>query len=221
MPLEYNERFDDPLAFTGTNSLIGGQVSNQRETLIADNQSARLLNCDVDQNGLLMTRRGMVKLGDLATASGSTNVQALFYFDTTGTPGYEMILAFVNGAMYTTPIINTWTGATVSATWTEALSAVTLGWDSVTAPIWVTQIVGKVYASIGTGDMQVLEYNGSTWSATDYAAGTGYGAPTNITNLISVNHRLMGAELSNKIDIGKILPNDNTQLFNAIYQLHV
>jgi hypothetical protein len=98
------ESLDDPLVFDGAPSFRGGTVSNERANLLQLDQSALMVNCDINRFGKLTTRRGTAALG--GTVSTATTIQGLINFQT---PTYNYLVAFNNGKPWQFDGASTWT----------------------------------------------------------------------------------------------------------------
>lgn len=88
------EQMDDPVIGDGTPSFIGGQVSNDQANLIAETESASLLNCDRTRIGKATTRKGSIKLGG-TIGSGIIQGQAFYW-----TKDYQYPVAACDGKIY-------------------------------------------------------------------------------------------------------------------------
>jgi len=95
------EQLDDPVVPDGNPAFNGGQVSNERSNLLQPNQAAKLQNCEINQVGKIMTRRGSTRLGSGAVGSG-TYIQGLINFFTSA---YNYLVAVCGGKLYQ------WTGS--------------------------------------------------------------------------------------------------------------
>ena len=90
------DQMDDPVFPDGMPSFNGGQVSNERANLLQPNESALLVNCDINKFGKIRTRRGTTQLGSGAMGAG-TIVQGLANFYTAT---YNYLVGAIGGAIY-------------------------------------------------------------------------------------------------------------------------
>lgn len=93
MPVFFDSNLDSPLVFDGSNSFLGGQVSNTRANLLKDDQSSQLINCDISRTGEISTRRGSVQLGE----TGASYIQGLTQYET---PTANYPVAAYSGAVF-------------------------------------------------------------------------------------------------------------------------
>jgi len=106
MPIFFDNEIDSTLHYDGSNSFVGGQVSNTRANLLKDDQSAQLTNCDISRTGEISTRRGSARLGPGVAAgdppptpigTGNVYVQGLTQFET---PTFNFPIAVTGGLPY-------------------------------------------------------------------------------------------------------------------------
>jgi hypothetical protein len=90
------EEMDDTVLADGTPMFSGGQVSNERASLLQPNESVELINCDLNKLGRITTRKGSVRLG-AGVAGVGTMVQGLCNFQT---KDYNYIVAANGGKLY-------------------------------------------------------------------------------------------------------------------------
>jgi len=88
------DTLDDQVVGDATPSFIGGQVSNEQANLLADQESALLINCDRTRLGKITTRKGVILLG---ASMGSGIVQGMTYF---WTKDYQYPVAACGGKIY-------------------------------------------------------------------------------------------------------------------------
>ena len=137
------ETLDDPLVFDGVPSFRGGTVSNERANLLGIDQSALMVNCDINRFGKLTTRRGTAALG--ATVSTSTPIQGLINFQT---PAFNYLVAFNNGIPWQFNGVSTWSQIGAHA------------FSNTTAPFAYAMGVDKLYMSDGVG--RLYSWDGTT-----------------------------------------------------------
>src|SRR6266487_1248610 len=90
------DQMDDPVLADGMPSFNGGQVSNERANLLQPNESALLVNCDINKFGKIRTRRGTTQLG-AGTMGTGTIVQGLSNFFTAT---YNYLVGAIGGKIY-------------------------------------------------------------------------------------------------------------------------
>src|SRR6266487_1102021 len=90
------DQMDDPVLADGMPSFNGGQVSNERANLLQPNESALLVNCDINKFGKIRTRRGTTQLG-AGTMGTGTLVQGLANFFT---DSYNYLVGAIGGKIY-------------------------------------------------------------------------------------------------------------------------
>src|SRR5258708_4829195 len=93
------DQLDDTILSDGTPSFEGGQVSNSRPNILKPNQSFILVNCDIDTQGKLRTRRGSGQFTG-GVVNIADEVTGLIHFKT---KVYDLVVAANNGrvAQYT------------------------------------------------------------------------------------------------------------------------
>ena len=136
------EELDDPLVFDGVPSFRGGTVSNERANLLGLDQSALMVNCDINRFGKLTTRRGTAALGGVV--STATAIQGLINFQT---PANNYLIAFNNGIPWQFNGVSTWTQIGAHAfTNTTTQFAYAMGVDK----LYMSDGTGRFYSWDGT-----------------------------------------------------------------------
>ena len=150
MPVFFDNSIDSPLGFDGSNSFIGGQVSNTRANLLKTNQYAEGINVDLSPTGQISTRRGSIRLGPGTAGSGG----GLFAHD------------YVQGLThYETPTNNFPVAVTGGSFWKfDGTDWVATGITYTTADnrvhVFLVQGVRKIY--IADGVTNLLSWDGTT-----------------------------------------------------------
>lgn len=149
MPALTIDSLDDPLAFERVESFQGGVDLHRRATLLAPDESQKLVNIIIRDNAEAGTRPGADALGD-AKVDGTNAIKGLFYFDT---PSNQQLLAATNAKIYR------WGGAS----WVQAT-----GWTPTAGSrVEMVQGVDKVLLTDGVQNMQ--SYDGTAF--TDLGSG--------------------------------------------------
>src|SRR5215472_5662776 len=96
-PVQLNlEAMDDQVVGDATPSFLGGQVSNEQANLLADTESALLINCDRSRLGKITTRKGTVAVGAIPGGVAGP-IQGMVYF---WTKDYQYPVAACQGKIY-------------------------------------------------------------------------------------------------------------------------
>ena len=195
MPVYYNDGLDDAVQYDRQASFVGGQISNFRENLLNESQAEYLKDLDTEKNGILKSRRGFHRFGDLVGTTASTDIQALAYFDTDASAaggGKESLLAFVKGNIY---------GVDSSATVTTVASASSYSPD---AQMYSCQVADKLFYAnyISSNRIGQLTWSGAAWELRGVHDG-----PTNSKYLVNNNFRIFAVQPSdNQVYVSDILP---------------
>ena len=129
----YSDVLDDPIVTDAQASFRGGQVSNRPARNLREDEAAELVNCDIQELGNIVTRRGSVRLGS-GTVGGGT-LRGIAYYDT---PAQQRLIGFSNtGAFW-------WN----SPNW--ALLDATLPIGVGVGPVSAAQGIDKLYMVDGT-----------------------------------------------------------------------
>lgn len=163
---------DEQLAFDGTTSFVGGQVSNTRANLLTENQSAQLTNFDLDQTGQLVTRRGTNEIG--STISLGNRIQGLGFYGTTAT---QQHVAVTNAGFY----------KSTGGAWSN-VSGYTAG--SSTLFIEFAQLADNMY--FVDGNSLMYKYNGTILSSSASFTGPNL-PPSGFKYLVAHQNRLAAA----------------------------
>jgi len=210
MPVYYNDGLDDAVQYDRQASFVGGQISNFRENLLNESQAESLKDLDAEKNGVLKTRHGFHRFGDLlgtvtGTASEKTNTQGLAYFDT---DAKEQLIAFVNGRIY---VIDS--GETVATVDSESQRV-----NSTTAQVDFCQVADKLFYASHSGNDKIgqVTWSGSAWVVKE-AGGT---SPTNSKFLTNNGYRIFAYQPSDdQIYVSDLLPDVTstgvTDIFNT------
>ncbi len=138
------DNLDDPLVFERVESFSGGEDSYRRPTLLAADESQKLVNIIVRDNYEARTRPGADALSGVVV-DGANAIKGLFYFDT---PTYQQLLASVNAKVYK------WGGSS----WTQAA-----GWTpNAGSRVEMAQGVDKVLMTDGVQNMR--SYDGASFT---------------------------------------------------------
>ena len=189
MPVYYNDGLDDAVQYDRQASFVGGQISNFRENLLNESQAEYLKDLDTEKNGILKSRRGFHRFGDLVGTTASTDIQALAYFDT---DAKESLLAFVKGNIY---------GVDSSATVTTVASASSYSPD---AQMYSCQVADKLFYAnyISSNRIGQLTWSGAAWELRGVHDG-----PTNSKFLVNNGFRIFAVQPSdNQVYVSDILP---------------
>lgn len=135
----FQSQLDDVPIPDGMPSFDGGQVSNMRANLLAENQASELINYDISSTGEAILRRGTVQLGGVISAG--TYIQGLSYLDT---PSLSYPLAVNNAHVFFLS----------GSTWT-VLSGYAAA--STLVPVTMVQGINKIYLCDGVGNVFSLD----------------------------------------------------------------
>jgi hypothetical protein len=145
------DALDDPIIGDGTPSFGGGMVYNEQPSLLAENESAYMLNMDRTRTGKATTRKGCVKLGSGPVDSGI--IQGMTYFFT---KDYSYLVAACNKKIYKFE----------SGTWTQIATGGILDDDSIEI-VKTGNINNASGYAIGDGVTADITVDGFTGSVTD------------------------------------------------------
>jgi hypothetical protein len=175
------EQLDDQLLFDGMPSFKGGMVSNERANLLAQDESALLVNCDINRFGKVTTRRGTAALG--GTIEVNAIVEGLVNFQT---PTSNFLIAFHNGKLWKFDGVSTWTvlGAAFSNSFT---------------PFCYAMGIDKLYCATTTTGSPLLSTDGATITSQDGVNGN-TDPPRGIIALEWFTGRLIAASRDFAID---------------------
>jgi hypothetical protein len=96
MPVFFNDSADDPMGIE-TVPNVSGVKSRPRPNLLNADEAAEMLNADVSQDGVVLTRRGGVIVGSGTPSSTASRIQGLCWY---GRPGRNYIVAAHAGNIY-------------------------------------------------------------------------------------------------------------------------
>lgn len=144
MPKVHDDALDDALLWDGCPHWAGGVVSRHRANLLEAHQASDMLNMDIMRFGVLVTRRGAARLGELAVAERPIQGAAWLR-----TPTLELLVAAIDGALWKFDNIQ----------WTEIED---FALPSSASQVVMVQGVDKLYITDDSGLMNIHQWDGQT-----------------------------------------------------------
>jgi hypothetical protein len=198
MPIIFDEALDTPLVFDGQRQFSGGEDSKTQARILGENQCTSLVNVELDENGLVHTRLGLVLTPSTGVNSYISGLAS--YRNTTVT---QMVAFFGGNLKY----LSTW-----ATGWqTGASSAYTSG-----NRVYTATVADKLYFIDGSAGGQLKYWDGS--AVTTVPTTGAVSAPAGINRLISTRGRLFAVTASNPdtLYVGDFLTSNFDVVTNAI-----